>query len=445
MSIIDGQSAGLDPGVTRRGFLARAGRSALGAACAGGALLSGGCRIGTRMPPQEPIKVGILHSQTGPMAISETSLRDIELFAIEEINATGGVLGRNIKAIVEDPRSRFTDLFPKRARKLLIEEGVVAVFGCWTSVSRKAVLPVFEKHKGLLFYPVQYEGNECSPNIVYTGSTPNQQVLPALDWLRSLSGGSKRRFFLIGSDYVFPRTLTYVIQKHLEATYPDAEIVGKVFKPLDELDYESSVRDIEASGADVVINMINGESNLPFYNELQRQGIPASQLPVLATSIFEDELRGLLPEAVEGHLSAGHYFQSLDSPRNHRFVKAFQQEHGEDRVLSDAMEAAYTAVYLWKEAVELAGSTDSAAIREAMSEKIKIEAPGGSVYLDPRNHHLAKYCRVGRIRNDRQFDIVYETPRMIAPDPYPQESFPGWRCDWTRQGRVEGPPVDIRS
>ncbi len=432
-----------DSQLGRREFLRRSNAAMIGLAGVGSGLVAGGCDTNHRSEEAESIKVGILHSQTGTMAISETSLRDIELYAIEEINAAGGVLGRRIEPIVEDPRSRFEDLFPRRARKLLAEEKVVVVFGCWTSASRKAVLPVFEELGGLLFYPVQYEGNECSPNIVYTGSVPNQQVLPALDWLRSLSGGTRRRFFLLGTDYVFPWTLSHVIKEHFAATYPDSDIVGTVYTPFGHREYESIVQEIQSSESDVVINMINGESNVYFYNELHRQGIAAAELPVLATSIGEDELRGLLPEVVEGHLAVCHYFQSIDTPQNHRFVQGFQQEHGEDRVTSDAIEAAYVSVYLWKQAVERAGSTDLAAVREALAASLEFEGPGGIVHVDPRNQHLAKNCRIGRIRHDRQFDIVYEAPRILAPDPFPQDAFPGWQCDWTRGGLVEGPPVEL--
>lgn len=430
-----------DTRLTRRDFLGRVPATAIGAVGMGSALMTSGCKS---RPEPSTIKVGILHSQTGAMAISETSLRDVELAAIEEINADGGVLGQMIEPIVEDPRSRFDDLFPKRARKLLTEDEVVAIFGCWTSASRRAVVPVLEELNGLLFYPVNYEGNECSPNVIYTGSVPNQQVVPAVDWLRSLSGGSKRRFFLIGSDLVFSWTLSRIIEQHFEATYPDTEIVGEVHLPFGNRDYKTVVQQIRDSDADVVINMINGDSNVYFYNELRAQGITADELPVLATSVGEDELRGLLPEAVEGHLAVSNYFQSIDSPRNARFVRSFQQEHGEDRVMSDPMESAYVAVHLWKKAVEAAGATDFASVRDALARVIEIDAPGGTVYLDPRNQHLAKRCRIGRIRSDRQFDIIYEAPRLLAPDPFPQDTFPGWRCDWTDRGLVKGPPVNIR-
>jgi urea transport system substrate-binding protein len=428
--------------ISRRDFLSRVNRSLLGTACAGSVMFSGGCH---QQRDIRPIKVGILHSQTGTMAISETSLRDMELFAIEEINAAGGVLGRMIEPIVMDPRSRFDDLFPKRARQLLADDGVVVVFGCWTSASRKAVLPVFEELGGLLFYPVAYEGNECSPNVVYTGSVPNQQVFPAVDWMRSLSGGDRRRFFLLGTDYIFPWTLSHVIERHFEATYPDTQIVGRAYVPFGHSDFRAVIKDVVSSQADAVVNMINGDSNVYFYNELKRQGISPSELPVLATSISEDELRGLLPEAVEGHFASGNYFQSIDTPRNQEFVQGFQQEHGEDRVISDAMESAYVSVYLWKQAVEAAGDVDLESVRRALARGPRLNAPGGTVQLDSRNQHLAKHCRVGRIRADRQFDIVYQAPRVLRPDPFPQDAFPGWRCDWTSDGLVEGPPVTIEA
>lgn len=435
------ESGSVQRGKTRREFLRTANSALLGGIAIGGTAVVGGCHSSV---PTEPINVGLLHSQTGTMAMSESALRDIELYAIEEINALGGVLGRPIRPIVKDPKSRFEDLFPRRARELLTEDQVCVVFGCWTSSSRKAVLPVFEEFDGLLFYPVQYEGNECSPNVVYTGTVPNQQILPAVDWLRSLAGGSRRRFFLVGSDYVFPWTLSHIVRQHIEATYPDTEIVRELYVPLAERDFETVVSDIKASDADVVLNMINGDSNIYFFNELHRQGMTAEQLPVLSTSVSENELRGLLPEAVQGHFAAFNYFQSVDRPQNRNFVSGFQAEHGLDRVMSDAMEAAYVSVYLWKEAVELGGATDAMSVRESLRKGIEIDAPGGAVSIDPRNQHLTKRCRVAKIRPDRQFDIVYEAPRSIIPEPFPQYAFPGWRCDWTDFGLVEGPPVDVR-
>jgi urea transport system substrate-binding protein len=403
-------------------------------------LTAGGCR---RAVAAEPIRVGILHSQTGTMAISEVSLRDAELFAVEEINRSGGVLGRPLEPIVEDPRSDMNNLFARKARKLLAEDRVPVVFGCWTSSSRKSIVPVFEELDRLLFYPLQYEGNESSPNVIYTGSTPNQQLLPAIDWLRSAAGGGKRRFFLIGSDYVFPRTGAYVIRKHLEATVPEATIVGTLYRPLGDSDFKSAVTAIKAASPDVIINLVNGESNVAFFRELGRQRLRAETLPVLSSSVGEDELRSFLPSEVAGHLAVWSYFQSLRTPRNQSFVQSYKEEHGFERVVDDPMMAAYCSVYLWKRAVEIAGSTDTAAVREALKEGVEFDGPAGRMRIDPKTQHVFKRCRIGRIRPDLQFDMVYESSRAIPPDPYPPDAFPGWGCDWTKSGLVRGEPVEI--
>jgi urea transport system substrate-binding protein len=388
-----------------------------------------------------PIKVGILHSQTGTMAISETSLRDMELMAIEEINATSGVLGRPVEAIVEDPRSRFTELFPKKARKLLLEDKVAVVFGCWTSVSRKAVLPVFEEHNGLLFYPVQYEGNESSRNVVYTGAVPNQQILPAIDWLLSPAGGSKKRFYLLGSDYIFPRTANYIIVKYLQSR--GIQVVGETYTPLGHREYKPTVPAIKMADPDVIFSTVNGDSNVSFYDELAAAGITAERIPVVATSVGEDELRSLLPSRVQGHLAAWNYFQSIDTPRNKEFVSRFREEHGWDRVTDDPIEAAYFQVYLWKLAVEKAGSVDVDKVRESFRDDIEFDAPGGKVKLDPKTHHTYKRFRMGKVRDDRQFDIIYEASEWTEPNPYPQVAFPGWHCDWTKGGITKGAEVKI--
>jgi len=389
-----------------------------------------------------PVRVGILHSQTGTMAISEISLRDAELLAIEEINAGGGILGRQLEPIVEDGRSRFDDVFPAKAAKLLVEDKVAVVFGCWTSASRKAVLPVFEQHNGLLFYPLQYEGNESSRNIVYTGASPNQQILPAVDWLLSTAGGNRNRFFLIGSDYVFPRTANFIIGKYLKSK-GRAAVVGERYTPLGHRDYKGIVQEIVNAKPDVIFSTINGDSNLAFYDELAAQGVTADRLPVVATSVGEDELRGLLPDRVTGHLAAWTYFQSLDTPANREFVARFRREHGPDRVLDDPIEAAYAQVYLWKLAVEKAGSFEVDRVRDAFRAGIEFDAPGGRVRIDPKTQHAFKRFRMGRIRADRQFDIIYESPEWIEPAPYPQVAFPGWRCDWTQGGVTQGPEVQI--
>jgi urea transport system substrate-binding protein len=425
---------------TRRELL-RGSASTIGLAAAAplAPLWLAGC--GAETSRQDSVKVGILHSLTGTMAISEISLADMEIMAIEEINAAGGVLGKKIEPVIEDARSRVEDVFPKKAAKLLLQDRVAAVFGCWTSASRKAVLPVFEEHNGLLFYPLQYEGNECSRNIIYTGIAPNQQILPAIDWLVSSRGGGRRRFYLLGSDYVYPRSANYIIRKYAEDA--GAEILGELYTELGARDYVRILDAIVAANPDVIFSTLNGDTNVYFYRELAARGISAQQLPVFATSVGEDELRGLLPGDVEGHLAGWSYFQSVDTPANRSFVQRFQAEHGEDRVVSDPMEAAYSQVYLWKLAVEKAGSFDVNQVLEAFNGRIEFEAPGGKIMVDPKTRHTYKPFLIGRIRKDRQFDIIYETPDLIRPEPYPSFAFPGWQCDWTEGGVTAGQEVRI--
>lgn len=422
---------------TRRDWLKQGGKAAALAALPGcNQLLPAPVPVG-----QNTVKVGLLHSQTGTMAISETSLRDAGLFAIDEINAAGGVLGYPIEPVVEDGRSRYSDEFPRQARKLLSEEKVVAVFGCWTSSSRKAVLPVFEQLNGLLFYPVQYEGNESSKNIIYTGATPNQQILPALDWFTSAAGGSHKRFYLVGVDYVYPRTANFIVKKHLESL--GASVVGEQYAALGQQDFKDIVNAIKTSDADIILSTINGDSNVGFYNVLAAQGITADKIPVVATSVGEDELRSLLPAQVQGHYSAWTYFQSLDNPQNKKFVERWKREFGRDRVTDDPIEAAYTQIYLWKLAAEKAGSFDVDKVRMALGSVAAFEAPSGKVKIDPKTQHMYKRFRLGRVRGDRQFEIVHESPDWIAPLPYPQVAFPGWKCDWTSDGLTQGEPVTI--
>jgi urea transport system substrate-binding protein len=425
------------PVLSRRKFLRRAGQAGLALAATQAPFTLSGCSSKT----SSTIKVGILHSLTGTMAISETSLKDVELMAIEEINAAGGVLGKQIEPVVEDPESKFTDVFPEKARKLLLRDKVAAVFGCWTSVSRKNVLPVFEENNGLLFYPVQYEGNECSPNVVYTGAAPNQQILPAVDWLLSGAGGSKKKFYLLGSDYIFPRTANLIIVKYLESK--GIKPVAEKYTPLGHREYATYVQDIKKEQPDVIFSTINGDSNVNFYNELANAGITANQIPVVAVSVGEDELRGLDPAKVKGHLAAWNYFQSIPTPKNQEFVKKFQGKYGADRVTDDPIEAAYFMVYFWKLAVEKAGSTEVDKVRTALRSGIEFDAPGGRVKLDPKTQHTYKFFRMGRIRDDKQFDIVYTSPEAIEPDPYPQVAFPGWSCDWTKGGVTKGGAVQI--
>jgi len=426
--------------VSRRDAL-RAGTAAtLAAARALAPALFAGCSLG--IPPRaKTVTLGMLHSQTGPLAISATSLRDIELHAIERINAAGGLLGREIVARSPDTRSR-VELFPKRARQLL-DDGAVAVFGCWTSSSRKAVLPIFEAAKTLLFYPVQYEGNESSPYVVYGGMVPNQQILPTLDWLASAGGGLRKKLFLIGSDYVFPRTANFVAKKYLKAKGRELQVVGEEYLPLGDRDFSGIVTRVLESGADCVLNTVNGDSNLGLFAALAAAEVDPAKIPVVSTSVAEDELRNLLPDNVQGHYATCCYFQSLDTPANRLWVDGFRREFGYDRVTDDPMEPAWCLVHLWKQAVEKAGSFDTAAVRQAFRDGLEFDGPAGRVRLDPKTQHTTKHFRLGRIRRDRQFDIVASSPEPIAPDPYPEVAFPGWSVDWTKDGVTRGPEVDI--
>ena len=392
-------------------------------------------------PGPAPIEIGLLHSQTGTMAISETGLRDAEELALLEIDAAGGLLGHPVEAIVEDGRSRSFDIFPRRARKLLSEDGVVALFGGWTSESRKAMLPVVDAAKSLLFYPVQYEGNECAPGVIYTGSTPNQQILPALDWFLGDAGGRKRRFYLIGSDYVYPRTANYIARKYLASK--GAEVVGEAYLPLGSHDFRRPIAELRGANPDIVLSTINGDSNVDFYAELAKQDVRPDRIPVVATSIGENEIRSLLPSQVAGQWVLANYFQTIDTPANRAFVDAFRAEFGLDRVTDDPMESAYVSVKLWKLGVERAGTTDPQAVLAALSKGAEIEGPGGTSRFDPKTRHLAKKFRLGLVREDRQIAVVHESPEAIEPDPYPAFAFPGWRCDWTQGPPVAGAPVDL--
>jgi urea transport system substrate-binding protein len=433
-------TGGAQPGaVSRRDFLRRgAAVPALAAAASLAPVTVTGCG-GADGPP--PIKVGILHAQTGTMAMRETALRDAEVMAIEEINDSGGVLGRPLEPVIEDTRSRVSELAAKKARKLLADLGVVVVFGCWTSESRKSVLPVFEELNGLLFYPVQYEGNESSRNVIYTGATPNQQILPAIDWLQSAAGGLKKRFFLLGSDSIYARTVNYVVAKHLQSR--TLAPVGESYVALEDRDFKPVMSDVKTANPDVIVSTISGSSHIAFFDELAAQGLTAAKLPVLAFSLNEDDRRYLAPARVKGHLAARSYCESIATPRNKEFLTRFRENRGRDRVTDDSIEAAYFQVYLWKLAVESAGSLEVDKVREAFRKGIEFEAPGGQVKIDPKTHHTFKRFRVGRIRSDRQFDVIFEAPEWIEPDPYPAIAFPGWHCDWTQGGITKGTEVKI--
>jgi urea transport system substrate-binding protein len=382
------------------------------------------------------VKVGIMHSLTGTMAISEISLKDVELMAIEEINAAGGVLGKKIEAVVEDPASDFDKGFPEKARKLLLDDKVAAVFGCWTSSSRKSVLPIFEKSNGMLFYPVQYEGNECSKNVVYTGAAPNQQILPAIDYLWKVMG--KRKFYLLGSDYIFPRTSNSIIKAHMKKTY-GVEPIAEEYTPLGHKEYANVVAAIKAKAPDVVFSTINGDSNLNFYAEMAAAGITADKCPILAVSVGEDEIRGfdkkIFPKFV-GHLAAWNYFESIDTPKNKEFVKRFQSFLKDpSRVTDDPIEAAYFQVYMWKYACEKAKSTEVDLVREALKDLV-IDAPSGKVKVDGKNLHTWRPIMIGEIQADGQFKILLESQKRVRPIPYPPVAYKK-DCDWSQGGTIE--------
>ncbi len=360
----------------------------------------------------ETIKVGILHSLSGTMSISETTVRDSTLMAIEEINAAGGVLGRMIEPIVEDGASDWPT-FAEKARKLLLEDEVSVIFGGWTSASRKAMLPVVEENNGLLFYPVQYEGLEMSPNIVYTGATTNQQIVPAVEYL--LEQGYTR-FFLLGSDYVFPRTSNTIIRAQLAAA--GAEVVGEEYLPLGGTEFSSILLRIQEAQPDVIFNTLNGDSNVAFYNQYADAGFTYENLQTMSVSIAEEEVTGIGIENIVGHLVSWNYYQTVENDTNAAFVEAFKARYGEERVTSDPMEAGYFGVYLWAAAVEAAGATDVDSVLAAIDAGgIGTEAPEGYVELDGLTQHTVKPVRIGQIRDDGLIDVIYETEPVI-PDPY---------------------------
>ena len=372
------------------------------------------------------VKIGVLHSLTGTMAISETSLKDVVEMAVEEINASGGVLGHKIKPVIVDPASNW-DLFAEKAKELILKDKVAVTFGCWTSVSRKSVLPVYEANKALLFYPVQYEGVEESPYVYYTGATPNQQLIPAAEYMMSKAGGSKKKFYLLGTDYVFPRTANKVLKLFLKSKgVPDANI-KEVYTPFGHADYQTIVGEIKTFAKDgdaVVLSTINGDSNVPFYKEFANQGLTSEICPIMAFSVAEDELRAMETEYLVGHLAAWNYYQSIDTPENNAFVKAFKEyckrknlPGGEDRVTDDPIEAAYFGVYAWKKAVEKAGSFDVEKVKAALNG-LAFDAPGGKKMFHKTNHHTHKPVLIGEIRADGQFDVVWQTPGLVEPDPF---------------------------
>lgn len=359
----------------------------------------------------ETVKVGILHSLSGTMSISEVSVKNADVLAIKEINAAGGVLGKKVEAVIEDGASDWPT-FAQKAEKLLTQDKVAAVFGCWTSSSRKAVKPVFEKYKGLLYYPVQYEGLESSPYIFYTGATTNQQIVPAVTYL--LKSG-KKKMFLLGSDYVFPRTANKIIKAQLKAE--NGTMVGEEYTPLGHTEYSTVIQKIKAAKPDVVFSSLNGDSNVAFFKQLKAAGLDAKSMPVMSVSVAEEEVKGIGVSNIVGQLTSWNYYQTTTTPGNPKFVKAFKAEFGADAVTSDPVDAAYSSVYLWKASVEKAKSFEVEAVRKA-APGVTFKAPGGDYKIDGDNQHIYKKVRIGVVQPNGMIKEVWSTPNYVKPDPY---------------------------
>ncbi len=362
------------------------------------------------------VTVGILHSVTGTMAISETGSVQAEILAIEQINAAGGVLGRQIKYIQEDGASDWPT-FAEKAKKLLVQDKVASVMGCWTSASRKAVLPVFEQYNGMLYYPTFYEGLEQSPNVIYTGQEATQQILAGIDWVVDTKGA--KSFYLLGSDYIWPRTSNKIARKHIEMK--GLKVVGEEYYPLEHTQFNSVINKIKLTKPDVIYAIVVGGSNVAFYKQLKAAGIDLTkEAPLLLTiSVTEDEILGIGGENIVGAYAAMKYFQSLDNDNNKAFVDAFKARWGDGIVIGDVTQAAYLGPWLWKAAVEKAGSFDVDKVREASPEIELTTAPEGYVKVH-ENHHLWSKLRIGHARMDGQYDVVYETADLMEPDPFPE-------------------------
>jgi urea transport system substrate-binding protein len=369
------------------------------------------------MAADDTIKVGILHSLTGTMAISETTLKDTMLFLIDQQNKKGGLLGKKLEPVVVDPASDWPT-FAEKARELISVDKVAAVFGCWTSSSRKSVLPVFEELNSLLFYPVQYEGEESSRNIIYTGAAPNQQAIPAVDYL--LNTEKVKRFVLEGTDYVYPRTTNKILAAYLKAKgIPDEDVIVN-YTPFGFSDWQTEVTKIKTFGAagkkTAVVSTINGDANVPFYKELGNQGIKATDIPVVAFSVGEEELAGLDAKPLVGHLAAWNYFESVDTPINKKFIKDWHAFIKNDkRTTNDPMEAAYIGFNAWVKAVEAAGSTDTDKVLDAIIGVSVPNLTGGYATVMP-NHHLTKPVLIGEIQANGQFDIVQQTAQVVGDE-----------------------------
>ncbi len=376
----------------------------------------------------DTIKIGVLHSLSGTMAISETALKETVLMTIDEINKAGGVMGKKLEPVVVDPASNWP-LFAEKARQLLTKDKVAVTFGCWTSVSRKSVLPVYKELNGLLFYPVQYEGEELEKNVFYTGAAPNQQAIPAVEYLMSKDGGEAKRFVLLGTDYVYPRTTNKILRAFLKSKgVADADIMED-YTPFGHSDYQTIIAKIKKFASEgkktAVVSTINGDSNVPFYKELGNAGLKATDVPVVAFSVGEEELRGVDTKPLVGHLASWNYFMSLKNPENDKFVKLYRDwakkaklPNADKVVTNDPMEATYIGIHMWKQAVEKAKSTDTDKVIAAMAGQT-FKAPSGIMSkMDEKNHHLHKSVFIGEIKADGQFNVVWKTPGPVRAQPW---------------------------
>ncbi|MCG8551675.1 MAG: urea ABC transporter substrate-binding protein [Desulfobacterales bacterium] len=392
-----------------------------------------GMTIAFSASAKETIKIGVLHSLSGTMAISETTLKDTILMLVDEQNKKGGLLGKKIEAVVVDPASNWP-LFAEKARELIEKEKVAAVFGCWTSVSRKSVLPVFEELNNLLFYPVQYEGEESSKNVFYTGAAPNQQAIPAVDYLMNEIG--VKRWVLAGTDYVYPRTTNKILQAYLKNKGVAGADIMINYTPFGHSDWQSIVADIKKFGTagkkTAVVSTINGDANVPFYKELGNQGITADNIPVVAFSVGEEELSGIDTKPLVGHLAAWNYFMSVDDPANDAFIENWHAFIKNDkRVTNDPMEAHYIGFNMWVNAVEKAGTTAPNAVQDAIIGVTVPNLTGGYSAMMP-NHHITKPVLIGEIQDDGQFEVVWQTPGLVVGDAW-SDYLPGSKdliSDW---------------
>ncbi|MFM1989748.1 MAG: urea transporter substrate-binding protein [Pseudomonadota bacterium] len=404
-------------------------RDFIKAAAAGAAVTLPGLTASNIVFAQDktPIKVGVLHSLSGTMAISETALKNTALMAFEEINAAGGVLGRPLEAVVVDPASNWP-LFAEKARQLISQDKTAVTFGCWTSVSRKSVLPVYEELNGLLFYPVQYEGEELSKNVFYTGAAPNQQAIPAVEYLMGKGGGNAKRFVLLGTDYVYPRTTNKILRSFLKSKGVAEKDIDESYTPFGHSDYQTIVANIKkfaAGGRTAVISTINGDSNVPFYKELGNAGLKAKDVPVVAFSVGEEELRGIDTKPLVGHLAAWNYFMSVKNPENDKFIKMYRDWAMKNKVAdaakvvtNDPMEATYVGIHMWKQAAEKAKSIEVDKVRTAMYGQTFKAPCGFTLTMDKSNHHLHKPVMIGEVKADGQFNVVYKTKEPIRANPW---------------------------